>query len=273
MNTVVVGAGYTGQRVADLLPGSITLSRPAFDLDRDNVTIPRLPAGYRMLYTVPPREDAEGDPRLELLLRHLDPAPARFVYISTSGVYGDRGGRRVDESVAPAPATARARRRLAAELLLRDWCRAHGTDLVVLRSPGIYGPGRLGLDRIELCDPVVAEAEAGPGNRIHVDDLAACSARALDPAAPPGTYNVADGDHRSSTSFAKAVARLAGLPEPPEISRDEAARVFSPVRLSFLNESRILDTRRMRDVLGFAPRYADPVAGIRAALKSERSGS
>ena len=49
--------------------------------------------------------------------------------------------------------------------------------------------------------------------------------------------------------------------------------MFSPVRLSFLNESRILDTRRMRDVLGFAPRYADPVAGIRAALKSERSGS
>jgi len=270
MNAVIVGAGYTGQRVADLLPGSTVLTRPAFDLDRDTVTVPQLPAACRILYTVPPREEADGDPRLDALLARLDAPPARFVYLSTSGVYGDCGGRRVEESATPAPLTARARRRLDAETLLRKWCDERGTDLVILRSPGIYGPGRLGLDRLELGDPVVAEAESGPGNRIHVDDLAACCVRALNPATPPGIYNVADGDHRSSTSFAKTVAKLAGLPEPPEISRAEAATVFSPMRLTFLNESRILDTRRMRDVLGFTPRYADPVAGIRASLRDQR---
>ena len=38
------------------------------------------------------------------------------------------------------------------------------------------------------------------------------------------------------------------------------------MRLSFLDESRVVDTRRMRDVLGFTPRYTDPEAGIKASL-------
>ena len=110
------------------------------------------------------------------------------------------------------------------------------------------------------------EAEAGPGNRIHVDDLASCCIRALDPDAPAGIYNVGDGDHRSSTAFAKSVARLAGVNTPPEISRAEAEQIFSEGRLSFLRESRIVNTQQMRDVLGFVPGYTDPEAGIRASL-------
>jgi len=270
VTAVVVGAGYTGQRVLDLIPGSLRLSRTELDLDDGDAPAPSLPAEYRMLYTVPPREGVDGDPRLENLVARLDPPPSRFVYISTSGVYGDRGGKRVDESATPTPLTARAKRRVAAETLLSAWCGQRHVDLVILRTPGIYGPGRLGLDRLELGDPVVAEAEAGPGNRIHVDDLAACCVRALDPGTPPGIYNVGDGDYRSATSFAKAVARLAGLEAPPEISRAEAEKVFSATRLSFLRESRVLDTRKMRDVLGFTPRYTNPESGIRASLRAQQ---
>jgi len=215
---------------------------------------------------VPPRPDGDGEPRLEKLLAALQPLPQRIVYLSTTGVYGDRAGRRVNEDDAVAPSTDRARRRAKAEELLKRWCAGHGVELVILRVPGIYGPGRLGIERLQDGLPLIAEREAGPGNRIHVDDLAACCIRALDPDAPAGTYNVGDGDHRSGTSFAKSVARLAGLDEPPEISLAEAERTFSEGRLSFLRESRIVDARRMEDVLGFSPRYTDPEAGIRASL-------
>lgn len=269
MKFVVCGAGYTGRRILSLLPAGATtgISRPAEDLDDSAVAIPSLPAPFALLYTVPPSPDSENDMRLERLLSKLPASPARIVYLSTSGVYGDRQGDTVSEDVQPLPLTPRARRRLAAENLLTDWCAGRDCDLLVLRVPAIYGPGRLGLDRIEAGAPVIRESEAPPGNRIHVDDLADCSVRALDESSPADIYNVGDGDHRSGSWFTKTVARLAGLESPSEISLAEAKNTFSETRLSFLRESRILDTAKMRDTLEFTPRYCDAEDGIRASLE------
>ncbi len=80
---------------------------------------------------------------------------------------------------------------------------------------------------------------------------------------------MADGDHRSGTWFTNTVAEIAGLAPPPEISRADAETKFSETRLSFLDESRILDTSKMRNVLGFRPRYANAEDGIRASLVSK----
>jgi nucleoside-diphosphate-sugar epimerase len=153
--------------------------------------------------------------------------------------------------------------------MLADWCTGRHTTAVVLRVPGIYGPGRLGTDHIREAMPVLEEDDANPGNRIHVDDLATCCIAALSPGVPDGIYNVGDGDHRSGTWFANEVARQAGLPPPPTISLEEARKTFSPMRLSFLRESRIVDTTKMREVLGVTPKYADAADGIAASLAEE----
>ena len=141
--------------------------------------------------------------------------------------------------------------------------------MVILRVPGIYGPGRLGIDRIQAALPVLEEKDANPGNRIHVYDLATCCIAGLSPDVPDGIYNVGDGDHRSGSWFTNEVARQSGLPPPPTISFEEAQKTFSPMRLSFLRESRIVDTTRMREVLGVTPRYADAADGIAASLVEE----
>ena len=276
MFTLVVGTGYTGRRVLETLPAGLAagLSRSpidsqctwhAFDID----TATRLPlvppARYAVLYTAPP-PGGDDDVRLGRFLGLLSESPARFVYISTTGVYGDCGGRRVNEDTPVNPENGRSRARVAAERRVLDFCARQGSEAVILRVPGIYGPGRLGIDRLNAGDPVIREQDAFPGNRIHVDDLVACCIAALDPARPAGVYNVGDGDHRSSTAFSRDIARVCGLPAPPEITRAEARQRFSPMRLSFLSEARIVDTTKMRDVLGVTPAYADPVTGIRASL-------
>lgn len=275
MHTLVIGVGYTGQRVLDLLSGEPAsgLGRPGFDLDRPPPQLPTTPQPCAVLYTVPPRSDTPGDqePRLHAFLSLLKPLPQRFVYLSTTGVYGDASGRMVDESRPPAPATDRARRRLAAEFLLTRWCAENDVNLLILRVPGIYGPGRLGIDRLSRGIPVIVESEAHPGNRIHVDDLAACCLRALDSTAPAGIYNVGDGDHRSSSWFSRKVAALAGLDAPAEISRAMAESSLSQSALSFLRESRIVDTHKMRSVLGFTPRFTDPENGIKASLPRQNA--
>lgn len=278
---VVVGTGYVGARALRALPrpalGFYRSSRPDSDaecrpLDLDDPQNPPviLPASCRLLYTVPPPADGEDDPRLLRFLDRITEMPERLVYLSTTGVYGDRHGETVTENDPPAPATDRALRRLAAERALERCSAKCGIRCYVLRVPGIYGPGRLGLDRLEGGADILRDRDSGPGNRIHVDDLVRCCIAALTGDAPPGVYNLGDGDHRSSGEFSRAVARLAGLPAPREITFAEAERLWSPMRLSFARESRRADTTKMREVLGVMPRYATLEDGILASLGSRR---
>lgn len=271
MTTLVIGPGYTGSRVVARLDDVLVFGRSQpgerhLDLDNDGPRLGGLPPEYALIYPVPPLADEPQDPRLARLFARLPHEPRRIVYLSTTGVYGDRGGAVVDESTPVDPGSPRALRRVEAESLLLDWCSGRDCVPVILRVPGIYGPGRLGLDRIAAGAPVIAEQDAHPGNRIHVDDLAGCCIAALSGDVPGGIYNVGDGDTRSSTWFTCEVARQAGLPPPPSVSRREAEKTFSPMRLSFLRESRVIDVTKMRDTLGYQPVYPDAADGIAASL-------
>jgi nucleoside-diphosphate-sugar epimerase len=259
---VVAGCGYTGTRVAERLAAR----GPVIGLTRNAHTF-EFAAPFDVIYLVPPPATGTTDPRLERFLTALPAAPGRIVYISTTGIYGDAGGATVTEDTPPAPATDRARRRLAAETALRAWCEPRKIEWVILRVPGIYGPGRLPLDRLKRNEPALAESEAGPGNRIQVEDLAdVCVAALLQLQARNRIFNVGDGDHTTSTAFLGIVARLAGLPSPPQLPLTMLQEHKSEAVLSFLGESRRVDTSRLRQELGFSPRYPTAEVGIRASL-------
>ena len=291
LDCVIAGCGYVGERLARAWPGrTLALVRSesragelaaagiealAVDLDAlaDGAALPAGTAGCVLFYLVPPPGDAQHDPRPRALLEALRGKPSRVVYMSTTGVYGDTAGDRVDESSPVHPATDRARARLDAERTVQDWAAQHGSEWVVLRVPGLYGPGRLPLERIRRAQPAIRESEAGPGNRIHVDDLVrACIAAGTLPAAANRLYNAGDGNHASTTEYFRIVARLAGLAAPPEVSREEARRGMSPLAWSFLGDSRRVDSSRLQRELAVEIRYRDLEEGVRACLERERSG-
>lgn len=275
---VVAGTGYTGRRVLLALPAdrSFGLSRSAvenselrvqpLDLDQPGAQAIVVPEPSVLLYSIPPGASSQSDDRLAAFLRRLAPFPERIVYLSTSGVYGNRNGRQTTENDVTNPSTPRARRRLAAEKMLEARCEEEKSKLFVLRVAAIYGPNRLGLERLREGAEILREADSGPGNRIHVDDLVTCCVAAMTSNAPPGIYNIADGDLRSSNWFARTVASHADLPAPTKISYAEAERSWSEQRLSFIRESRRLDSQKMRTLLEVKPRYADAESGILASL-------
>jgi nucleoside-diphosphate-sugar epimerase len=281
-----VGCGYVGRRLASRLGGhhditalvrsdtsAAVLQRQGIrtaclDLDRPGSRMAQWPAPEALIYLVPPPRQGESDQRLDRFLRLAGAPPACFVYLSTTGVYGDAQGELVDESTPVRPRNDRARRRVSAEEMTRVWCSERHVRRVVLRVPGIYGPGRLPLELLRRSEPLVYEQEAGIGNRIHVDDLVEACAAALSNPLARGVYNVTDGNALSSTAFVRQVAKLAGLPSPPQVSMDEAQLTFSPERLSFLNESRRVCNRRMLEHLGVTLKYADLERGIRASLEA-----
>jgi len=281
----IVGCGYTGSRLAARWRGGGCMvrgfaTRPstlheiaasgalAVKLNLDLAPVAPLDvAGDLVYYSVPPAPQGDRDERLERLLDSIRGTPSRIVYLSTTGVYGDRGGATVDEDSPPAPQSARAVRRLAAENALRDWAQAHGVSWCILRVPGIYGPGRLPLERLRRMEPAIDPSEATASNRIHVDDLvSACVAAGVSPRADGRIYNVTDGTLDSATDYLLRVARIGALPAPPLVSRAEAERSFTATSWSFLRESRRVDNRRMLRELEVELAYADLDAGIRASL-------
>lgn len=285
-HALIVGAGYVGRRLAQRLAGIYDVTAVvrttesaarlnqagvrAVALDMDKVRlgsqIPEKLAQAAIFYLAPPPSSGESDLRLDRFLQLASVPPRVFVYMSTTGVYGDADGALVDESRPVEPLTERARRRVSAEEMTRVWCTERRVRRVILRVPGIYGPGRLPLDRLRQREPALCIEDAGISNRIHVDDLVeACVAAALNPEAR-GVYNVTDGNSCTSTEFLDRVAALSGLPPPPRVSMDEAQLTFTPERLSFLNESRRVSNERMLKHLGVKPRYADMDAGIKASL-------
>lgn len=167
-----------------------------------------------MIYLAQPPEPGISDPRMGGFLAACAAQPARIVYVSTTGVYGDQRGAEVTEDTPARPQTDRARRRMDAENQLRAFMAAHGTPVVILRVPGIYGPGRLPLERIRNRTPVICPEEAPPGNRIHAEDLASLCIAALERGEPGDVFNVGDGQHASMTDFIYTVADLAGLERP-----------------------------------------------------------
>jgi len=280
----IVGCGYLGLRLArrwrDLAyPVRGFATRPqslkdiaatgaeAVQLDLDGPLAHVHLTGHLLYYLVPPARDGAHDRRLERFLGKIEGPVERFIYVSTTGVYGDRAGAWVNEDTPPAPQSERAVRRLAAENALREWAEALGVSWCILRVPGIYGPGRLPLERLRRGEPAIRPQDATPSNRIHVEDLAtACLAAARAARADRRIYNVTDGTDDSLTSYLLRVARIGNLPRPPLISRAEARARFSDSSWSFLGESRRIDNQRMREELGVALAYQDLDAGIRASL-------
>lgn len=198
-----------------------------------------------------------ADPRTRHLLAALSRGtlPQRFIYVGTSGVYGDCGGAVVDETHPLNPQSARAVRRVDAERHIRAWAKRNGIHASTLRVPGIYAADRLPLERIRLGTPAITASEDGYTNHIHADDLARILVAALRHGRPNRVYHACDDSELKMGDYFDVLADAHGLSRPPRISRAEAQRVLPESLLSFLNESRRLGNGRMKRELGVALRY------------------
>jgi nucleoside-diphosphate-sugar epimerase len=288
---LIVGCGDVGLRVVRALGGRLRVlaltSSPARhaalreagvvplagDLDAPR-SLPRL-AGLAdgVLYLAPPPSTGREDPRLAALLAALSlrRLPRRFVYASTTGVYGDCGGALVDETRTPAPSTDRARRRLDAERRVRAWARATGVRASILRVPGIYAPDREGgrpQERVLRGTPLLRAQDDVHTNHVHADDLARACLAALWRGSPQRVVNVRDASDMKTGDWHDLVADLCGLPRPARIARADAGEAFSAAQWSFLNESRRLDDGRLRRELRLALRWPT----VREALLASRAG-
>ena len=284
---LIVGCGDVGLRVLKLLVPRwrvLALSSSADrlgvlraagavpllgDLD-EPATLARLGGlADAVLHLAPPAAHGDTDTRTANLLNALArKGRARcIVYGSTTGVYGDCGGERFDETRAVRPSTDRGHRRADAEARLRWFGRRSGVRVSILRIPGIYASDRSGGhpgERLRRGTPVLAAADDVYTNHIHADDLARACVAALARGLPQRVVHASDDTEMKMGDYFDLAADIAGLPRPPRVARSEAAGVLSPMQLSFMGESRRLLNRRLKAELRLVLRYPTVREGLRA---------
>jgi nucleoside-diphosphate-sugar epimerase len=222
-----------------------------------------------VLISAPP--DESGDPVLRACGEYLDRAQRlrSVVYLSTVGVYGDRGGAWVDEDTPALPGATRSRERLAAEQAWLDFGARCNIAVAILRLAGIYGPGQNALLQVGSGK---ARRIVKPGqvfNRIHVGDIA----QAIDAAFTrnaSGIFNVADDEPSPAGDPIAFAAQLMGVEAPPEIPFDEAAPSMSPMALSFWQECRRVKNDKLKRELDVRLRYPTYREGLRALFEESR---
>lgn len=284
---VIAGCGYIGAKVARLwkqrgaqvtclvrtaekIPGLQSEGYTAGIFSLDDPAALALPETSNSIvyYLAPPPGGGIHDSRARCFISALATSgtPEKIIYMSATSVYSETRGGIVHEESPTEPPAATGKRRLDAEQAFLEYGRQTGTRVIILRVSGIYGPGRLPLMQLTHGHPLLREEESGPSNRIHADDLSAICLAAADRGENGDIFNISDGHPSSMTTYFNACADALGLPRPPQISMEEARTVMSPLMLSYVSESRIVDNRRMRERLGVTLRYPELAAGLAASV-------
>lgn len=294
---LVFGCGYLGLRVARrwLAAGHavypITRRHERADIWRreglqaivadvtQRETLQALPAADTVLYAVGHEAGPiqiglnQIGPHLSGLRNVLDALPAfrRFIYISSTGVYGDWQGDWVDEETPCQPSRASGQACLEAERMIAASETAR--QAVVLRLAGLYGPGRIPRQDVLLAGEPLAAPRQGFLNLIHVDDaVEAVLAAEKVQRDLPRVYLISDGSPVVRGDYYAELARLIGASPPrfEESSRDTpaAARAAADKRIS---------NARMRAELDFSLRFPSYREGLRAIVtqadRDERAGA
>jgi nucleoside-diphosphate-sugar epimerase len=220
-----------------------------------------------LLASVPP--DAVGDP---VLAMHRDDIAALggltwLGYLSTTGVYGDRGGGWVDETAELRPTGERGRRRVAAEQAWLDLWRSRHVPVHIFRLAGIYGPGRSAFDALRSGRAKRIDKPGQVFSRIHVEDLASVLIASIRRPRPGAVYNLCDDDPSPPADVIAYAAALLGVPPPPPVPL--AAAELSPMARSFYDDNKRVSNRRIKEELGVRLRYPDYRAGLAATLADE----
>lgn len=279
---LIVGCGFTGRVLAQRLAfagraaygtarttagagvirtrgaGAVVMEAPDF------APIDPIKGRVKSLITMmPPTMNPDGGyiDHTAALLEHVrDWDLDAIVYVSSTSVYGDRGGEVVTEATPCAPDSPRGQARLAIERQVLE----SGLPTMVVRPAGIYGRFRSQLDRLAQGRTRLVNGGQSYTNRIHVEDLAAILEAACDRGTPGSVYLGTDARPSTQAEVAEHIVQTYGLPEPSQLSLAEARVRMSRDVLAMITGSKRLDGSQTYAELGVTLRHPDYASGLAA---------
>jgi nucleoside-diphosphate-sugar epimerase len=191
--------------------------------------------------------------------------PAKYVFTSSTSVYGQEDGSIVTEESATEPASPTSRVLLEAEDLLKQAHARMGFPSIIVRPSGTYGPGRGYLFRQYL----KGEAQiVGKGDRyinmVHVDDVFGGIIALLQHARPGGIYNLSDDEPVTQVRFFEWLAKELGRPMPPFVKEADA-----PQRKRGLTNKRVSNAK-LKTQTGYQFQHPSFREGYKTEIREAR---
>lgn len=266
---LIVGCGDVGLRLLPLLRErftvyALTSTQDRMPVLRESGAIPiwgnldqahtlwRLSQlATHIVHLAPPQKEGLTDIRtrnLLAILAHGARNIRQFIYISTTGVYGNRDGAWIDETSQVMPESSRAKRRVDAEQQVRAWGASFGVRTHILRVPGIYAANRLPTERLLRGQPALNDTEDVYTNHIHADDLARIIQVSVFRGKPQRITNACDDSALKMGAYFDLVSHYLNLPRAPRASMSELSKALDPMTLSFMKESRQISNLRLKEL-------------------------
>jgi len=203
------------------------------------------------------------------LLAWLAPhPPKKFLYTSSTGVYGQTDGSVVKETSPTEPEAETAKVLVETEKLLLAASAGSRPPAIILRVAGIYGPGRGYAFKQFLKNEARLEGDGSRVmNMIHRDDLIGCIIAALNSGRPGEIYNVVDDEPVTQAHFYQWLADSLGKNPPPSVPEDPGA-----LRKRGATHKRV-SNRKLKMEIGWPFLYPNFRIGYSAELlRLERAG-
>jgi nucleoside-diphosphate-sugar epimerase len=221
-----------------------------------------------ILISTPPGDD--GDPTF---LAHAEdiaalPSLQWLGYFSTTGVYGNRDGRFVDENSEVRPSSRRGKRRAKAEEQWLSLYESAGVPVHIFRLAGIYGPGRSALDSIRAGMARRIYKHGHAFGRIHVEDIVNVIDKSIQKPQPGQVYNVCDNLPAPSHEVIEYACELLNREPPPMVDFEDAN--LAPITRSFYLDNRRTRNDKLGRELGVQLKYPDFRAGLRGCFEAEQ---
>ncbi len=191
--------------------------------------------------------------------------PDRYIYTSSTGVYGDHGGDWVDEETPINPTTAKTEVLAEAETVALEETTEYGIDGTVARYAGLYGPDRTRIERY-LNGPVTE----GYLNLLHRDDAAGAVAHLIEQDLARGeVVLMVDNEPISRWELADWLADQCDKPEPEKQTVEERLEQND---LSERGRRRVISDKRCSNAylreLGYECRYPTYREGYREPIET-----
>jgi len=288
MRLLIVGCGYVGLEVAKLLRHNI-LNASVVALTRSEQRSGELrglgiepfvgdwldPASLQglessrcdhVLVAVPHRPVAELAVQthvlgLENLVARLKNSIEHWIYLSTTGVYGDCDNEVVDETTEVSPTRIGPEIAVAAEQWLLQQQQDSGLNATTLRLAGIYGPGRVPLAaKLQAGEPLAVPRE-GHLNLVHVTDIARMIIQILPQRMQHPLYLLSDGQPVLRETFYRELAQMCGVDNPTFVDPDPGDAKARRATDKQVNPLRLVTET------GFVYQFPNYQVGLAAALQ------
>ena len=271
-NILIVGCGNLGDHMLPKLFNKFNVfatnrkikyeSKSGFtniELDLSLYPKKKLPSIFNIvLYTVPPISvNHPRKPLLEFFLTHnlcnVNKNPIHFIYIGTTGIYGDHHGKKVSEESQLLASEERSRLRIMDEEILRRYSQVLSLQTTILRVSGITSNRRFKKDSLPTIIP--AKANDVIINRIHLDDLVNSVVYTLFNKKNNRAYNISDGKKIKYGDYYEYVARLLKIKAPERLSKYEYCARVNKNFLTFLTQSKFVDISRLLNETNWRPNF------------------